>query len=207
MKKIIIPIILMCSVISLKAQNDRDAVTFGLKAGVNIANVYDEQGQDFEADAKLGFAGGAFLGLPLGSVLGIQPEILFSQKGFRGSGSFLGSSYEFKRTTSYLDIPIQLQIKPTDVVTIVAGPQYSYLLKKEDEFDSGTFGGSQQEEFNNENFRKNIAGFVGGIDIYSGNLLFSARLGFDLVKNNGDGSSETPRYKNQWYQFTLGFKL
>ena len=70
----------------------------GVKAGLNLSNVYDSQDEDFQADSKLGFAGGAFLSIPIGTYFGIQPELLFSQRGLRGSGSFLTSEYTFKRT-------------------------------------------------------------------------------------------------------------
>ena len=207
MKKLFIPLILMIAASSAYAQQDRSELTFGLKAGVNWANVYDEEGEDFEADAKLGFAGGAFIGIPIGEVLGFQPEFIYSQKGFQGSGTFLGSSYEFKRTTSYLDIPLQLQLKPSEFVTFVVGPQYSFLLSRNDEFESGTFSGNEQEEFENDNLRKNLAGFVFGLDVYSGNVVFSGRAGWDVQQNNGDGTSDRPRYKNQWVQFTLGVSI
>lgn len=207
MKKLFIPFILLMAASTVYAQKDRSEPSFGLKAGINLANVYDEEGDDFEADAKVGFAGGVFIGIPLGEVLGFQPEVLFSQKGFQGSGTFLGSSYEFKRTTSYLDIPLQLQIKPSEFVTLVVGPQYSFLLSRDDDFNSGTFTSSQQEEFENDNLRKNVAGFVFGLDIYSGNVVFSGRAGWDVQQNNGDGTSDQPRYKNKWVQFTLGVSI
>src|SRR3954464_10971947 len=76
----------------------------GVKAGFNYSNVYDEQGTDFVADGKNGFAGGAFLAIPVGSLLGLQPEILISQKGFQGSGTLLDQPYDITRTTTYLDI-------------------------------------------------------------------------------------------------------
>eukprot|EP01035_Chromulina_nebulosa_P004934 gene4934-6703_t len=33
----------------------REKLTFGIKAGINYSNVWDEQGQDFEADPRVGF--------------------------------------------------------------------------------------------------------------------------------------------------------
>lgn len=69
----------------------REHFTAGLKLGTNFSNVYDSEGEDFEAEGKFGFAGGAFFSIPIGRLVGIQPEILFSQKGFRSTGTFLGS--------------------------------------------------------------------------------------------------------------------
>jgi hypothetical protein len=101
----------------------------GIKGGVNYANVYDEEGNAFRAESKLGFVGGIFLSIPISKFLGIQPEILFSQKGFIGKGNILGSPYEVKRTSSFIDVPIFLTLKPFQQLTILAGPQYSYFDK------------------------------------------------------------------------------
>lgn len=206
MKKALLPLLLILVSFTAKAQ-DRDTPYIGIKGGINYANVYDEQGGDFKANPKLGFAGGAFIGLPLGKVLGIQPEILFSQKGYQGSGSFLGSSFEYKRTLSYLDIPVQLQLKPAKGLTFVVGPQYAFLLSRKDDFESSTFNGSEKEKFENQNIRKNTLGFVMGADISSEKVAFSVRVGWDVQNNDGDGTSSNPRYKNQWFQFTLGYIL
>ena len=108
--------------------DDRDQLKFGIKAGVNFSNVYDEEGDDFVADGKTGLAAGAFVSIPLGKFFGIQPEVMYSQKGFKSSGDVLGIDYDYKVTSSYLDIPVLLQVKPSQYFTIVAGPQFSYLL-------------------------------------------------------------------------------
>jgi len=192
------------------AQDDmnlREKLTFGVKGGVNISNVWDEQGQDFEADRKVGFAGGVFLGIPLGPVFGLQPEIMLSQKGFQATGTLLSLPYSFTRTTTYLDIPLQLQIKPVEMITLLAGPQYSYLLKERNVYTFDANSTAQEEEFNNDNPRKNILGFIVGADINISHLVLSGRACWDFQSNNGDGTSSTPRYKNQWLQFTAGFRF
>lgn len=196
---------------SMNAQNEgtdtRENIVFGLKVGGNYSNVWDGNGQDFKADPIVGFAGGAFLGIPIGKYFGLQPEVLISQKGFKGSGTILFSPYSFTRISTYLDIPIQIQLKPSEFFTIVAGPQYSYLLNQKDTYTFGGNSSAQEQEFKNDNIRKNILGFVGGIDITIKHLVLSGRAGWDFQTNNGDGTSSTPRYKNQWIQFTIGFKI
>jgi hypothetical protein len=210
MKNIHFFIITLIGLISntLHAQNDNNKIlSFGAKAGVNYSNVWDSESQEFEANGRIGFVGGVFVGISLNKYIGLQPEILFSQKGFKGSGTLLSTSYSFSRTTNYIDIPLQLQVKPTEFLTVVVGPQFSFLLSQNDNY---TFGGNsvdQSQEFKNENLRRNILGFVGGGDVYYQNFVFSARAGFDFQANKGDGTSSTPRYKNQWLQLTVGFRI
>lgn len=185
--------------------DSREKLQFGLKAGLNFSNVYNSRTEEFTADGKFGFAGGAFIRIPIGKFLGIHPEVLFSQKGFRGDGVLLGSDYSFTRTTSFLDIPILLALKPAEFVTILAGPQYSFLLSQKDVFTSTLVSVSQEQEFENDNIRKNIFGFVAGVDINIMHFVIGARAGWDIQNNNGDGTSSTPRYKNTWFQGTIGY--
>lgn len=208
MKKIalIILTIAISSIIS-NAQDNRGTLRFGPKAGVNLANVYDTEGEEFDADAKFGFVVGAFASIPIGELLGFQPELLFSQKGFQASGSILGSDYTFTRTLNYIDIPLLISLKPSPSFTIVAGPQYSYLMSKKDVFTNSILSTEEEEEFENEDIRKNTLCFLGGFDINFNRMVFGARVGWDLFQNNGDGSSTTPRYKNVWYQATIGFSI
>jgi hypothetical protein len=198
------------TVFSVQAQDDIDSRTklsFGIKAGLNYSNVWDEKGQDFQADSKAGFAGGVFLGIPIGKFLGFQPEVLISQKGFQGSGTLLFTPYSFTRTTTYIDVPLQLQFKPIQFVTLLLGPQYSYLMNQKDVYTFGTNSTEQEQEFENDNIRKNVLGFVAGLDVNISHVVVSGRIGWDFQTNNGDGSSSTPRYKNQWLQLTVGFKI
>lgn len=214
MKKTIFTLFAAIAMFGAKAQENqatsntdtRSNFILGAKLGANYSNVYDSEGQDFVADAKLGFVAGGFVTLPLGKLFAVQPEVLYSQKGFKGSGTLLGSSYSYTRTTDYLDVPVFLAFRPIEYLSILAGPQFSYLLSEKNEFN-GAINQTQEEAFNNDNIRKNTFCFVGGADVNIDKLVLGVRAGWDLKTNNGDGTSDTPRYKNYWYQLTLGYKF
>ncbi|MDF2438425.1 MAG: hypothetical protein K0Q95_2801 [Bacteroidota bacterium] len=209
-KSIITALFLSCAAIvnaqeSSNETDNREKLQFGIKAGLNYSNVYDENSEDFRADAKFGAAAGVSLAIPFGKYLGLQPEALFSQKGFKGSGMMLGNEYSFTRTTTYIDFPLQLAFKPSEFFTLFAGPQYSYLLSQRDVFTNTSTSFIQENEFKNDNIRKNVFGAVGGLDINLKHITLGARVGCDLQNNNGDGTSSTPRYKNVWFQGTVGY--
>jgi Outer membrane protein beta-barrel domain len=190
------------------AQESTEMFNFGIKGGANFSNVYDSQGEKFNADGKFGLAVGAFATIPLGKLFGIQPEVLYSERGFKAKGSVLGSDYDLTRTTGYIDIPLLLAIKPVSIVTILVGPQYSFLINEKNLFTSTVTSVQQEQTFKNDNVRKNTLCLTGGVDLnIISNIVFSARAGWDLQNNNGDGTSTTPRYKNAWYQATIGFKF
>jgi hypothetical protein len=190
--------------VSLQAQ---DRITFGAKAGLNISNIYDSEGNTYSADAKTGFAAGGFLNIPIGGFFGIQPEMMFSQKGYQTSGSVLGLDYSTSRTSNYLDIPILLAIKPLGLVTLLVGPQYSYLLKQTTNLVTPVSNTTVVDEFTNDNIRRNTLGLVMGADVNLLQFVISGRVAWDLYDNNGDGTSTTPRYKNVNGQLTLGYRF
>lgn len=185
----------------------REKLTFGIKGGANLSNVYDSEGEQFNADPKFGLVAGAFVAVPLGKYFGVQPEVLFSQKGYKGSGSLLGSDYSYSYTSSYIAVPLLLAFKPVSLVSIVAGPQFSFLIKDKYKFNSDIVNIDQENEFENDNIRKNTLSLLGGIDINLKNIVIGTRVGWDLQDNKGDGTYETPRYKNVWYQATIGFRF
>lgn len=187
--------------------NNREKLFFGLKIGTNYSNVYDTQGQDFVADSKFGLAGGGFVSIPIGTYFGVQPEVLYSQRGYKSSGTFLGSSYSMTRTTDYLDIPLLVAFKPIENLTLLFGPQFSYLMKQKDDFTGGSITSTQEQTYTNDNYRKNIFCLTGGVDLNVDHLVIGLRTGWDVSNNNGDGTSTTPRYKNMWYQATIGFRF
>ena len=203
---------IICITFNSKAQDNnttdfRNKLTFGLKAGMNYSNVYDSKGEEFTSNAKFGLAAGAALSIPFGKYIGIQPEILFSQKGFKGKGKILGGDYSFTRTSDYVDIPLLFLFKPSEFISVVAGPQYSYLIRQTDVFANATTTIEQEQDFENDNIRKNMFCFTGGIDINLKHIVLGARAGWDVQNNNGDGTSSTPRYKNVWYQGTIGYRF
>jgi len=186
--------------VSLQAQ---DRISIGAKAGLNISNIYDSEGETYSADAKTGFAAGGFLHIPLGGFFGIQPEVMFSQKGYQTSGSLLSTS----RTSNFLDFPILLAIKPLGLATLLIGPQYSYLLKQTTNVVTPVSNTTTVDEFTNDNIRRNTLGLVVGADANLLQFVISGRVAWDLYDNNGDGTSTTPRYKNVNGQLTLGLRF
>ncbi len=67
----------------------RNQTMCGAKTVANYANVYDAKGESFQNDARLRFAGGLFLTIPIGKYPGVQPEAIYSPKDFMLRVEFL----------------------------------------------------------------------------------------------------------------------
>lgn len=185
----------------------RERLMLGAKAGINFSNVYDSQGEQFRTDSKFGLAAGLFVAIPLGKYIGLQPELQISQKGFQATGILFNSTYSFTRTTTYIDVPLLFALKPSEFITILAGPQYSYLINQKDVYGIGSTTTEQETAFANDNIRKNTLCIVGGIDLTMKRIVVGMRAAWDVQNNNGNGTSTIPRYKNVWCQLTLGFRI
>lgn len=192
---------------NIYAQKETSIFNFGIKAGGNYSNIYDSQDSQFKVDGKYGMAYGGFLSVSFGNFLGVQPEVLYSEKGFKSTGTILGSAYEMTRSTGYIDVPILLAIKPISMLTILVGPQFSFLVNEKNSFTTSTTSVLQEQEFKNDNVRKNTLCLTGGVDLNFSHFVLGARAGYDMQQNNGDGTSTTPRYKNAWYQATIGYRF
>lgn len=79
----------------------------GIKAGLGFANISAE---GVELDSRIGLAGGAYTSIELaGSPITIQPEVLYVQKGAKGTGvTFFGQPVqdaEYTYKFDYIEIP------------------------------------------------------------------------------------------------------
>jgi hypothetical protein len=193
---------------STSSRDARRKVVPGLKVGVNRSNVYDAKGNAFAAERKQGIAAGAFIALPINRFFGIQPELMFQQKGFEGSSQIAGETYVISRTTTHLDIPVQFQLKLFKWFSFLIGPQYSLLLNHTDNYsNSGLAAGRTTSDFNNDAPKKATFGTLMGIDLNFGHIVLSGRSGWDVTNNTSNGVSAAPNYKNRWVQGTVGYRF
>lgn len=212
MKKIniVIALALLGTQVYAQADGEENQLRFGFKSGINISNVYDAHGEQFDADAKLGFVAGMFLSVQIGSYIGIQPELIYSQKGYRSSGSLPGMDYRYTYSSDYIDVPLLFALRPVPFLTLLAGPQYSYLIAERTTFSNTLFPEDpivEKSEFENRNVRKNVLGAVAGADVNLRDIVLSLRAGMDITNNNGNGTQTEPRYKNVYYQATVGYRF
>ncbi len=189
---------------NVKAQSAANRVHLGLRAGANVSNVIKDGDADYSTGSKIGANAAIFVEIPIAPVFSIQPEVQFSQKGYKNTGTFLGSPYEYKQTTNFIEVPVLAKIKPTRNFGIVVGPQFSYLASTKTKFSVNNSSYESVVKEDNDNLRKNILGGVIGLEVTASNFLVGLRYNMDFQNNNGDGTSSTPKYKNQVTSLSIG---
>ncbi|MGQ0829789.1 MAG: porin family protein [Bacteroidota bacterium] len=129
MKKVLLIIAMITlSVVATNAQ-----VAIGIKAGLNGASVSNVKsnnntnGVTEKSKIKLGGQFGAYANIKFGDLLGFQPEVLFSMKGYRYESTSANSSVKQSVTLNYIDIPLQLRVNPTKSFYILVGPYIGIL--------------------------------------------------------------------------------
>lgn len=186
-----------------------NAQTFGVKGGLNFSNIIKTNDKNFNTEIKAGLNAGLFAEIPIISSLAFAPELMFSQKGYKTSGSsLLGGPNEYSVATNFIDLPILAKINASDKFSIVLGPQVSFLISTKETFKQGSDSYQNTIREENDRLKKSLFGRVAGVGIaLTEKLSLNGRYALDFQKNNEDGTTQTPKYKNQVYQFSLGIKL
>ena len=113
----------------------------------------------------------------------------------------------YKQTTNFIEIPLLAKFKPTQNFGIVIGPQFSFLASTKTKVTVANTSHESLVKNDNDNLRKNILGGVIGLEAAAGPVIFDLRYSLDFQKNNGDGSSTVPSYKNQVIALSAGFRF
>jgi hypothetical protein len=117
MKRAII-IIYVAAFLPIVAQ--AQGVGFGIKGGVNFAN---QAVKDVSTNSITSYHVGGYLNLNLSKKFGITPEVLYTA---------MGSEWDnVKVETDYIAVPVMIRYKPISLLSLEAGPQFSFLTKAE----------------------------------------------------------------------------
>ncbi|MEO7309163.1 MAG: porin family protein [Chitinophagaceae bacterium] len=207
MKKLTVSAVLVLLAGAATLQAQKNKVSFGVRGGVNLANIIKTDNSNYATEIKPGFNAAAFVDIPVVHGLTFQPELQFSQKGYKNSGSYLGNNYSYTTTTNFVEVPLLAKFSPSPGFGIVVGPQFSFLTSTVYKFKDNNSAYQKVIDNKNNNLRNNIVGGVIGLEAGLDKLIFSARYSLDFQKNNGDGTSNTPKYRNQVVGLSVGVRL
>jgi hypothetical protein len=171
---------------------------FGIKGGANISNV---NGSDVSnTNSLVGFNAGAYLKVPVGHGLSIQPELMYSGQGFKQTSSGVTTT----QNENYLNVPVLLKYTHFTGVFIETGPQVGFLMSAK---------ASEQGVSVNDKPSFNSADFswvVGvGVKIPATPISLDARYNFGLsnIINNGSSSSDNSSVHNGSFQIGIMIRL
>jgi len=164
---------------------------FGIKGGLNFADVRSvDAGMDF--NPKTSYHVGAFAQFSITDWFSLQPEILYSRKGY--------DSINVARKLDYFDLPVLFVFNPLSNVSFHVGPQASLLMTvKEDDMEINKEFSYQSLDY----------GVVGGVEARISFFRLGARYSLGLREIYQDtyrqvASNINTNIKNGAFQVYLG---
>lgn len=200
---VLLALVLTVGVSSASAQTN---ATFGVKAGVNFANL-DLSGDDdidFNFERRMGLVAGAFVLVPMTETFGFQIEALYSQKGAK----FEEDGYSLKNELDSFDVPVLARYTfPSMTDTsfhVFAGPSFGFKLSA-----------NEIEEFDDEELKTDISDEVAGLDfglvfgagVEFGKFVIDGRYTHGLTNLNKSEIEDDLEVKSRVFSIMAGFRF
>ena len=194
--------------------------SFGIKAGINMSNASGApEGWDDSIEMKTGITAGAFVNFAINENFSLQPELLYTQKGFRSALIDGIIDIDLKVSLDYFELPFlakyafsaDKKFRPT----LFAGPSFAYCFGSTLAVSSWIL--SADIDFSSLTHTTDFGIVLGGGFDYetdSGTIVFDARFTYNFTKVilTGDfeinGDTETideDDFQNYGLSFTLGY--
>ncbi|SFH33940.1 Outer membrane protein beta-barrel domain-containing protein [Pontibacter chinhatensis] len=171
----------------------------GVRGGANFSNLSGDLKDESRYENKVGFHGGLTYNIPVvGDFFSIQPELLYSNKGFKYEDTEVtlpvGGTFrrEGNMNYNYLELPVLARIKAGPIY-FEAGPQASYLLSVNNnikEYMNGDRTSSATTEISKGDIKDFELGYAAGIGITSGMLSVGVRYNGSVTDFMDKSSTE-----------------
>jgi len=189
---------MMITVIQAQDRQERYSVSGGLLGAVNLSkfNVSDDV-SNVEYRSKTGWALGAWLNLPVGKAISIEPQLQYNTYSYLtdDTTSMLLNNGRIR----YVSVPLLLKLHAGDKFAFTVGPQVDFAVNVKD-FDNIT---------TEEDVKKASFSLSGGIELFPRSVvtIFGRYVhGFSNMDNRPDHATR-PELQNRNVQLGLKFRL
>lgn len=213
MKKVIFMLLAGGLVISTSSVLAGDT-SFGARVGISLANMAGADVDaliDDEKKGRIGLSIGGYVGIPLGTSLIFQPELLYVQKGVKDVFEEGGGKSTVTFMLDYIEIPILVKyVIPTSgsvTPSLYAGPFIGFLASSKGNSKVSFAGFSLDEDFELEKDEMNSTEFGlvfgGGLDINK--IAIDIRYDLGLTSPfKADEGEDALKVTNSAIQITVG---
>jgi hypothetical protein len=151
---------------------------FGPKVDVNYSTI---KGNGLQNKFSLGFQAGGFAEYNITKHWAIQPELLYTWSGYKKGGDFLTYYNNYGRSAASekinlasVSVPLLVRYNLNKTLSILAGPQYSYLI-----YDDEDLLKNDRQAFTNSEISANL-----GVQVNLDKVGFYARYNKGLTDIN-----------------------
>jgi hypothetical protein len=131
----------LLSVLLLSGAATAQHVNFGIKGGLNIYTIKNDNNVSF--DNSLGFHVGLIAHIHLANKFALQPELVFSTQG----ATYTEGSTDGELNLDYVNVPLLFQYMFDNGFRLQAGPQVGFLVKAKSKI--GSLTSDVKDDFNN----------------------------------------------------------
>jgi len=180
---------------------------FGIKAGINMSNLYS--GDVGDENLKVGLNLGLMAKMPVNNGFAIQPEVLYSSQGSRIQyNNFVLGKGEYRFNLNYVQVPVLAVVNIGEYFNIHVGPYAAFLTSAniKDMHNDGTI--ENIRDLNVDNFHRFDYGFAGGVAFETKGFTLGARYNYGLKEVGKSGSLSgqvTDTSKNSFGTVYLAF--
>ena len=184
----------------LLAQNRAGEYFIGIKGGVNLSNLYSSEVDD--NNVRTGFHAGVYARNYLSDNFFIQPEIMYSSKGFEATDD--GFTEELELQLDYIDVPIIFGYNILLPIEVHVGPYISFLANDPSgSFDTDLIDGeftADKDDFNSLDYGVAIGA---GLNLEFIDFIVRYNLGLAPVASSGIPEEALGSSKNSVLQITV----
>ena len=173
-------------------------ITYGVKAGVNFANVSFD-GDDVPSSSRVGLLAGALATVPLTGWLSVQPEAIYTVKGASIDIFDIESDY----IVDYLEVPVLATVPVRSNVYVAAGPSIAFRIRAR---SRTSFGGSSEEVDIADDVQSLDVGVVAAAGFHMGRWVFDGRYTHGLSDTDAD-TSDNVKIRNRVFSVSAGFRF
>ena len=213
MRKIILTLIVLVGMNSVNAQEQNKTksnnMRFGLKAGLNIANLNFSGDVSPSTNPVPNFHIGAFVEISIDEKWAFQPELIYSMQGAKFDMLYVEGTdtYNTKNTfkLNYLNIPLMFKYNENKLF-FEAGPQIGFLTSAKLKTEISGLGSGEQDA--KELFKSIDFGLGFGLGYnFTDKLAVNARYNLGLTNIAETESGENTEAKNSVFSFSLAYKF
>jgi hypothetical protein len=182
------------SVILVGFTANAQVISFGLKGGLNLASVSDNE--DNNVENRIAYHAGLFANIPVSPQIAIQPEAIYSSQGAKYS---LGND-KLNLNLNYVNIPVMVQAMVGKGFYGEVGPQLGILTSVSDKINNVELGAVEKDDFKSTDISLGVGLGFKGVSGFG----INTRYNFGLTNINNSG---TANIKNNVLQVGLTFQL
>ena len=173
-----------------------------MQVGFSSASVGGNDVKNLDAQSISTFNAGIFINFSYAGLIGVEPEILYSLKGYKAEMPYFGQTLTATAHISYIEIPVlfKLNVLPSSSIGVIkpnlfVGPEAAFKLRGKMKVEITGLPTKEQDMQNTTAIDLGLI-FGAGADLHFSSMTISLDLRYDLGMRTLDSEPNPQDIKN-----------